>query len=114
MEELLTPKELSRVLKVSKPWPYATAKRSLSVNVLNFRAMMVKSVEGWGKIKSAAVYAGVSERTVENWLKQGLKCVYLPSGLRLIKFQWVDDFLQGFDTPSNQVDRIVDEVMTKI
>jgi len=68
----------------------------------------------WGKIKTVAAYAGVSERTMESWLKQGLRCVHLPSGLRLVKFQWVDDFLERFDDSSNQVDRIVEEVMAKI
>ena len=29
MEELLTPKEVSRLLKVSKPWPYVMVKRGL-------------------------------------------------------------------------------------
>jgi hypothetical protein len=69
---------------------------------------------GWGKIKAVAAYAGVSERTVDNWLKQGLRCVHLPSRLRLIKFEWIDNFLEGFDTPSDQVDEIVEEVLTKV
>jgi excisionase family DNA binding protein len=29
MEELLSPKELSMLLKVSKPWPYVMVKRGL-------------------------------------------------------------------------------------
>jgi excisionase family DNA binding protein len=29
VEELLSPKELSRLLKVSKPWPYIMVKRRL-------------------------------------------------------------------------------------
>jgi excisionase family DNA binding protein len=29
MEELISPKELSRLLKVSKPWPYIMVKRGL-------------------------------------------------------------------------------------
>ena len=29
MEELISPKELSRILKVSKPWPYIMVKRGL-------------------------------------------------------------------------------------
>lgn len=29
MEELLSPKELAKLLKVSKPWPYVMAKRGL-------------------------------------------------------------------------------------
>jgi len=29
LEELISPKELSRLLKVSKPWPYIQVKRGL-------------------------------------------------------------------------------------
>jgi excisionase family DNA binding protein len=29
LEELLSPKEISRLLKVSKPWPYIMVKRGL-------------------------------------------------------------------------------------
>jgi excisionase family DNA binding protein len=29
LEELLSPKELSRLLKVSKPWPYIMVKRGI-------------------------------------------------------------------------------------
>jgi hypothetical protein len=69
---------------------------------------------GWGKIKAIARYAGVSERTVEDWLKQGLKCTHLPSGLRLVKFSWVDEFLEKYADSSNQVDQIVNEVIAKV
>jgi predicted site-specific integrase-resolvase len=69
---------------------------------------------GWGKIKSAAAYAGVSERTLEEWLKQGLKCSRLPSGLRLIKFQWIDEFLEEFSRSKNPIDRITEDVLSKM
>jgi predicted site-specific integrase-resolvase len=71
-------------------------------------------MEGWGKVKNIARYAGVSERTLEAWLKQGLKYTRLPSGLRLIKYQWIDEFLEGFANSSNQVDQIVNEVFSKM
>ena len=29
MDEILSPKELSKILKVSKPWPYVMVKRGL-------------------------------------------------------------------------------------
>ncbi len=51
---------------------------------------------GWVKVKDAAKYAGVSERTLEEWLKQGLKFVKIPSGLRLIKPEWIDQFLEQY------------------
>jgi len=71
-------------------------------------------MKGWGKVKAAASYSGVSERTVEDWLKQGLKCSRLPSGLRLIKFQWVDEFLESFSGSEKKVEQIVDEVLSKM
>jgi excisionase family DNA binding protein len=71
-------------------------------------------MNGWGKVKEVAAYAGVSERTVEEWLKQGLKCSRLPTGLRLIKYQWIDEFLEKFANSANRVDQIVDDVVHAI
>lgn len=69
---------------------------------------------GWGKIKEAASYAGVSPRTVEDWVKHGLKCSRLPSGLRLIKFEWVDEFLEKFAESTSQAEKIANEIIAKI
>ncbi|MBI4765094.1 MAG: hypothetical protein HY787_10870 [Deltaproteobacteria bacterium] len=73
-------------------------------------------IPGWVKVKEAAKYAGVSPRTLEDWLKQGLKYTQMPTGLRLLKPEWIDQFLERFlVTPSsNHVDQIVDEIMGKI
>jgi hypothetical protein len=71
-------------------------------------------MNGFCKIKKAAAYAGVSDRTLEQWLKQGMKFVRLPTGTRLIKYQWVDDYLEGFVDTENHVDVIVDEVMADL
>jgi len=68
-------------------------------------------MNGWCKIKTAAAYAGVSERTLENWLKQGLKFTRLPTGTRLIKYEWIDIFLEGYADSGNDVDKVVEEVM---
>ena len=67
-------------------------------------------MEGWAKIKSAAEYAGISERTLREWLKQGLKHSRLPSGRLLIRFTDIDEFLSGYEATYNQVDAVVDEV----
>ena len=69
-------------------------------------------MQGWSKIKGAATYAGVSRRTMEDWLKQGLKCCRLPSGTRLVKYEWVDQFLEQYsEDPANRVDQIVDRML---
>ena len=69
-------------------------------------------MKGWAKAKQAARYAGVSERTLRGWLKQGLRSVALPTGTRLIRLNWVDDFLFQFeDGGGNQVDTLVNDVL---
>ncbi len=68
-------------------------------------------MSGWSKIKSAAKYAGISERTMRNWLKDGLKHSRLPSGTVLIKYAWVDEYLEAFAVKEDQVDKIVNETM---
>jgi len=66
---------------------------------------------GWGKIKAAASYAGIKERTLRSWLKEGLKHSRLPSGTILIKYAWLDEYLEGFQTKTNLVDSIVEQTL---
>ena len=70
--------------------------------------------EGWGKVKPAAKYAGISERTLRSWLKQGLNHSRTPSGQILVRYTAIDDFLEGFAIDDNQTDKIVNEVMEGI
>jgi excisionase family DNA binding protein len=71
-----------------------------------------KPVEGWAKVKKAAEYAGVSERTFRDWLKNGLKHIRLSSGAVLIKYDSIDDYLERFEVNENLVDKIVDSVVS--
>lgn len=71
-------------------------------------------MDGWCKIRKAADYAGVSDRTLEDWIRQGLKVSRLPTGTRLIKYQWIDDFLERYAQSNNHVDKMVEEIMAKI
>ncbi len=68
---------------------------------------------GWTKIKTGAEYAGVSERTFRDWLKQGLKHIRLPSGTILIRYSWIDEFLEKFliDNKLPNIDKIVEEII---
>ncbi len=68
---------------------------------------------GWLKVKDAAKYAGISERTFRDWLKQKLKFSRLPSGTILIKKEWVDQYLERFIVSEAEVDvdLIVADVM---
>jgi len=60
--------------------------------------------QNWLKVKHAAKYADVSERTLRKWLKHKLRFSRLPSGLILIKSEWVDQFLERFIVSENEVD----------
>ena len=71
-------------------------------------------MNGWTKVKAAARYAGVSERTFREWLQQGLKHARLPSGHILISFAAVDEYLGRFCETQNRADRIVGEIMREM
>ena len=70
--------------------------------------------EAWGKIKRSAQYAGVCDRTLRGWLKEGLVHSRLPSGTVLIKFEEIDKFLESFVVNSNEANAIVDEVLQNL
>ena len=69
---------------------------------------------GWAKIKKAAEYAGVSERTLRAWLKEGLRHSCLPSGTILIKYAAIDEYLEGFEVKDDFVDELVDSVVSEV
>lgn len=68
-------------------------------------------MNGWVKIKPAAEYAGIKERTMRGWLKDGLKHSCLPSGTILIKYECIDAYLEAFAVKEDQVDAIVNETL---
>ena len=70
-----------------------------------------QALRGWLKVKEAAVYCGISERTIRSWLKEGLRHSRLRSGTILIRVSWIDEYLVRFEAQENEVDMIVDEVM---
>lgn len=66
---------------------------------------------GWCKIKKGAEHSNVSERTFRYFLKSGLKHSRLPSGTILIKYEWIDEFLEYYEVKENRVDKIVNETL---
>ena len=68
-------------------------------------------MDGWGKIKEASRYAGIRERTMRNWLKQGLRHARIPSGTVLIRYRDIDDYLEQFCDSEHQINRMVDDVV---
>jgi hypothetical protein len=67
--------------------------------------------QGWLKVKSAAKYCDMGERTVRDWLKDGLPHAKLPSGTVLIKRDWIDAFLANFKTTNDETEKIVDDIL---
>ena len=65
---------------------------------------------GWCKIRQAAAYAGVSTRTMRDWLKQGLKHSRV-GGCILLRFSDVDAFIEKFTVNENLIDTVVDDVL---
>ena len=69
------------------------------------------ALRGWLTVKKAAEYCGMSERTVRNWFKQGLKHSRLKSRTILIKVAWMDEYLETYADQENKVDKIVEEAL---
>ena len=62
----------------------------------------------WLRIKEAAEYAKISSRTIENWMKEGLK--YSRVGrVILIKSEWIDEFIE-----EKCEEKRIEEIATKI
>jgi len=73
---------------------------------------MATPPRGWAKVKEAAQYAGVGKSTFEKWLKDGLKYVKTPTGIRLVKLVWIDEFLETFIVDDqDDIDNIVNEAL---
>lgn len=70
-------------------------------------------MDGWGKVSTNAKRINLSTRTFRDLLKDPrLRRVVLPSGTILLKFSWVDEYLELFELkPDNTVNQIVDDVM---
>ena len=69
----------------------------------------------WLKIRPAASYMGLSERTLRNLLKNSnLKHSRLPSGTILIGTTAIDEFLAQYEVGPNRVDALVDQVVGEI
>jgi len=65
--------------------------------------------QGWGKIRQAASYAGVSTRTMRDWLKMGLKHSRV-RGCILIKFADIDTYLE-LCTANNNTEDLIDQIV---
>ena len=68
-------------------------------------------MEGWASVKKAAKYADISERTLRDWLKEGLKHSRLNAKTIRIRYVDIDEFLEQFQVDDHLVDNLVDSVM---
>jgi len=66
---------------------------------------------GWAKAKEAAKYAGVSVRTLRDWLKNGLRHSRVSAGMILVSYAAIDEYLARFEVRTNQVDELVEETL---
>lgn len=69
-------------------------------------------MQGWLRTKQAASYCNISERTLADWLKSGLRSAKV-RGCLLIKREWLDDYIERFEVKNNeqQLNDIVSEAM---
>ena len=84
----------------------------LSLRLTDFVAG--RGIMGWLKIKSAAKYCDMSDRSLRRWLKEGLRHVRTRSGTVLIKRLWLDEYLEQFEVTENQVEKIVNDVLAEM
>ena len=68
-------------------------------------------MQEWFKVKQAAKYCGLSERTLRTHLKVGLPYSRV-RGTILIKHDWLDGYLESFKVvESNPIDKMGDEML---
>jgi predicted site-specific integrase-resolvase len=70
-------------------------------------------MSGWFRIPQAAEYAGVSPRTLREWMREGLKYSRI-HGIVLLKPEWIDEFVERFAGTSNRADEIAEGLMRKV
>jgi excisionase family DNA binding protein len=65
---------------------------------------------GWAKIRQAAAYAGVSTRTMRDWLRMGLKYSRV-RGCFLIRYSAIDDFIERYSASENEIETVVNDTL---
>ena len=79
-------------------------------SVTELRDILSPDTRGYCKVKRAAQYAGVSERTFRKWLKDGLRHSRV-KGTILIRYAWIDEYLARYAVLQDEVDEIVEEIL---
>ena len=68
-------------------------------------------MEGWGKVREAAAYAGVSPRTLRKWVNQGLAISRMPSGTILIHRDQIDRYISRYKATERKAQKIASEFL---
>ena len=71
----------------------------------------VEVLEGWLSVKKAAKYADVSERTMREWLKDGLHCSRRTRKTIRIKCSDIDAYLERYMVSESKIDDVIDELL---
>jgi hypothetical protein len=69
-------------------------------------------MNGWLKVKTAAEYSDVCDKTVRRWFSRGLPYSRMDDGTILIKKEHLDAFITGFQ--ESKVDEIVDSICREL
>ena len=77
------------------------------------KRILLPDTRGYCKVKRAALYAGVSQRTFRKWLKDGLRHSRV-RGTTLIRYSWIDEYLARYEVLQNEVDEIVEETLEEL
>lgn len=68
---------------------------------------------GWLKVKNAAQYSDMSQRTIRAWLREGLRHARV-KGTILIKSEWIDEYLEFFECRGSEVDSITEKILREV
>jgi len=102
LEELISPKELSRILKVSKPWPYIMVKRGLLPHykmgkVFRFRRTDIETFLNGSRVERKYSWKELRHTTGSQMHRKGVSALVIKDQLRHSNIKTTVDFYIGAD-----------------
>lgn len=71
-------------------------------------------MQEWHKIKPAAEFSGIKERTMRTWMKKGLRYSRV-NGTVLFSVKWLNEFIESHEvTDENKLDQLVNETVKNL